>query len=68
MKQILDQLYSLLGSPSKVALYLQYSDRHLRNIRNKVNRGETLDPRVELWIKTRRDLLHSGFSARAKGE
>ena len=68
MKQTLDQLYSLLGSPSKVALYLQYSDRHLRTIRNKVERGELLDPRVELWIKTRFDLLNNGLLVSAKGK
>lgn len=68
MKNTLDQLYSLLKSPSKVAHFLQYSDRHLRNIRRKVDRGEPLDPRVELWIKTRRDLLESGVAATAAGK
>ena len=63
MKQILDQLYSILGSPSKVALYLQYSDRNLRKIRNKVEHGEPLDPRVEFWIRTKRNLLHNANSS-----
>jgi hypothetical protein len=65
MKQVLDQLYSLLGSPSKVALYLQYSDRNLRKIRNKVDQGEALDPRVEFWIKTKHTLLTSGNALNA---
>ena len=67
MKQILARFYSLLGSPSKVAHYLQYSDRHLRNIRKKVERGEPLDPRVELWLRTKHDLLQNGLSIQGKG-
>ncbi len=68
MKQILEQFYSVLGSPSKVAHYLQYSDRQLRNIRKKVERGELLDPRVELWLKTKHDLLKNGLSTQARGK
>lgn len=64
MEQILNQLYSILGSPSKVALYLQYSDRHLRNIRKKVAQGVPLHPRVELWIKTKLDLLNTELAIR----
>ncbi|MDL2209732.1 hypothetical protein LJC23_00025 [Desulfovibrio sp. OttesenSCG-928-I05] len=68
MKQILERFYSVLGSPSKVACYLQYSDRQLRNIRKKVELGEPLDPRVELWIKTKHDLLHNALTIQGKGK
>lgn len=57
MQEILEHLLSLLGSPSKVADYLQYSDRHLRNIRRKIEKGQLLNPRVQLWITTKHDQL-----------
>jgi hypothetical protein len=57
MKTILEQLYSLLGSHEAVAELLQYSNRQYLNIRQRVERGGTLKPRIELWILANYSLL-----------
>ena len=68
MLHILKQLYFILGSTSKVASYLHYSDRHLRNIRRKLEQGTPLNPRVELWIKSKFDLLNNATASQKAGK
>ncbi len=57
MEEILKALFEYYGSYSDVANALQYSDRQYRNIRRRVERGETLQPRIEQWIVTNFELL-----------
>ena len=57
MKEILKDLFVHYGSYSDVANALQYSDRQYRNIRRKVERGETLQPRIEQWIINHAEML-----------
>ena len=57
MQEIINELCRLLGSHSAVAELLQYSDRQYLNIRQKIARGQSLKPRIELWILANYSLL-----------
>ena len=50
MQQIINELFVLLKSHSAVAEFLQYSERQYLNIRQRVARGQALNPRIERWI------------------
>jgi hypothetical protein len=53
MQTILEKLFELLGSHFTVAELVQYSERQYLNIRQRLARGEALNPRIELWRLTK---------------
>lgn len=59
MNEILEKLFIHYGSHSEVAKALGYSERQYRNIRQRVEKGDDLQPRVALWITTKSSLLQS---------
>lgn len=57
MRETVNLLLDSLGSHERVAYALGYTDRHYRTIRRKIERGETIPPRVSsLMLMTLQEL------------
>ena len=53
MSDAVNWLFLRFGSHEKVAEILGYSPRNYRKIRRKIERGETLPPRIEVLLDTK---------------
>jgi hypothetical protein len=57
MKDIIDLLFYLMGSHTAAARALGYTGRQYRNIRKKVENGESLHPRVETFLLVKSQMI-----------
>ena len=50
MQEIINHIKTLYPCLKEAAAALEYSERQWLNIRRKVEKGEELSPRTELWL------------------
>jgi len=59
MQEVVNYLKTLFPSQKEAAAALEYSERQWLNIRRKVEKGEDLPPRTELWLYSKYQTLRN---------
>ncbi len=59
MQEIINHLISLFPTTKDAAAAVEYSERQWLNIRRKVEKGEPLSTRTELWLYNKYQALRN---------